>query len=120
MWNSSTYISECHKDCEIGKYLKDCECMKSLVDDPIVTCDEIVDTPESATVNPSNGINYWIIDFVLSAIAYLLLLMIIVVKYYMKNGLRIVKMSSTKEINIKNHAYYFFDNIIPKILILIT
>ena len=92
--------------------MEDCECMKSIVDDPIVPCDEIVDTPESGSVNPSNGINYWIIAFVLSAIAYLLLLMIIVVKYYMKNGLRIGKMSSIKEINIKNHAYYFFDNII--------
>ena len=51
----------CDKDCEIGEYLKDCECMDSLVDDIVVTCDEIEVTPGSATINPSNGINYWLL-----------------------------------------------------------
>ena len=70
--------------------------MKSLVDDLIVACDEIVNTPGSASINPSNGINYWVIVVVLLAIACLLLLMVIVVNYYMRSGLTIIKMSNVK------------------------
>ena len=43
--NPSTCACMCHKDCEIGKYFKDCKCMKCLVDNIVVTCDEVVDTP---------------------------------------------------------------------------
>ena len=35
--------------------------MDSLVDDIVVTCDEIEVTPGSAAINPSNGINYWLL-----------------------------------------------------------
>ena len=35
--------------------------MKSLVDDLVVTCEEIEGTLEIAVINPSNGINYWLI-----------------------------------------------------------
>ena len=44
------------------------ECMNSL-------CDEIEDTPESAAINPSNGINYFCTAVVLLPIACLLLLL---------------------------------------------
>ena len=63
--------------------------MKSLADDVVVTCDEIEDTPERASINLSDGINYWLISVVLLSITYLLLLMAIIVKYYMKLGLTI-------------------------------
>ena len=51
-------------------------------------------TPESAVINTShnsklNGIDYWLIDVALLAIAYLLLLMALVVKHYMKHELKI-------------------------------
>ena len=72
--NPSTCVCNCDKDCGICEYLKDCECMKNLVDDLVVTCDEIEDTPESAVINPSNGTNYWLITVALLVIACLLLL----------------------------------------------
>ena len=54
-WNPSTCAYECGKGCGIGKYLKYHKCMKLLVEDLAVTCDEIVNTPESAVINPTNG-----------------------------------------------------------------
>ena len=39
------------------KCLKDCTCWKSLVDNIVVTCGEIVGTSENAVISPSNGIN---------------------------------------------------------------
>ena len=59
---------------------------KSCVDYVVVTCDEIEDTPESAVINPSNGINYCLITVVLLATACLLLLLVVIVKYYTKHG----------------------------------
>ena len=58
VWNPRKCACECDKDCEIGEYLKDCECMKSLVDDAVVTCDEAKDIPRSVVILPSDGINY--------------------------------------------------------------
>lgn len=63
--------------------------MKILVGDLIVTCDEIKDTPESAPTNFRNRIIYWLIPAILLEIACLLLLVIIVVKYHIKRGLKI-------------------------------
>ena len=63
--------------------------MKNLADDLVVICDEIVDTPESAPINPSDGINYWFIVAVLLVMTYLLLLVIIAVKHNMKRRLTI-------------------------------
>lgn len=37
-------------------YLKDCEFMKSLVDDLVVMCDGIVDETQSSIINPISGI----------------------------------------------------------------
>ena len=59
VWNPSTFACDCDKDFKIGEYLKDG--LKSLADNLVVTCDEIADTPNSVVINPSNGINYWII-----------------------------------------------------------
>ena len=33
------------EDCVMGDYFKDCECVKSLIDGLIATCDDIEDTP---------------------------------------------------------------------------
>ena len=63
--------------------------MKSLANDLINTCDEIVDTPNNIAINLNNGINYWFFTVVLLAIVCLLLLLAIVVKHYMKGGLAI-------------------------------
>ena len=59
-WNPSTWTCECGEDCEIGECLKYRECMKSLIDDLVVAGDETVDTPETALISLSNGINYWV------------------------------------------------------------
>ena len=68
--------------------------MKILVGDLIVTCDEIKDTPESAPTNFRNRIIYWLIPAILLEIACLLLLVIIVVKYHRKHGLKIPRFLS--------------------------
>ena len=39
--------------------------MKCLVDDLFVTCDEIENTPKNAQINPSDGINYWFVAFLI-------------------------------------------------------
>ena len=63
-------------------YLRECECMKSLTDDIVVTCQDTTETPKSTRINHSDGINYCLI--VLLSIACLLFLVTIAVKYYMK------------------------------------
>ena len=63
--------------------MKDLEYMESFVDDAIVTCDEIQDTPRSVIIIPSDEINYWLNTVFLLAIACLLLL-VVIVKYYIK------------------------------------
>ena len=73
----------------MGEHLKYCMCIKSHVYDLIVAWDEIEGIAESALINPSNEINYWLIAVVLLTIACLLLLVAIFVKYYMKSILTI-------------------------------
>lgn len=48
----------CVTYCEIGK---DCECIRSLVNNVVATCGKIVERPKKAPTNPSDGINYWLI-----------------------------------------------------------
>ena len=63
--------------------------MKSLVEDLVVTCGEIEYTPVSPVINSCDRTNYWVIDIVKLAITFLLLLLVIVVKYYIKIELTI-------------------------------
>ena len=42
VWNPSICACECDKDCDIDEYLKDCAFIKSLDDNLLITCDEIV------------------------------------------------------------------------------
>ena len=74
---------------EYSDFLKDCKCRESLIDDALFTCDDIVDTPETISINPGDKTNYWILDILLVAIACLILVVVIVVKYYMNAGLAI-------------------------------
>ena len=62
-----------------------------MADNLVVTwdCDETEHIPESASINSSNGTDYLLISVILLAIACLLLLVIMVVKYYMERGLAI-------------------------------
>lgn len=80
--NRGTCPREFHKDCNISKYLKDYECMKSIAVDLVVTCEEIVDTIESTTTNLVNKMFYWLIAVVLFVNAYLLFLGVMVVEQY--------------------------------------
>ena len=61
--------------------------MKRLADNLVVACDKTEDTPESAVISPSNGINSCLIHVVLLSMACLLLMLSVVVKYFMKRGL---------------------------------
>ena len=63
-------------------YLRECECMKRLTDDIVVTCQDTTETPKSTRINHSDAMNYCLI--VLLSIACLLFLVTIAVKYYMK------------------------------------
>ena len=65
---------------------------KNLIDNLVVTCDEIEDTSKSVVINPSNGRHYWLIAVALLAITYLLLLVAIVVKFCMKCDVRIPRL----------------------------
>ena len=46
--------------------MTDCWCRKSLVDDVVTTCEEILDTQKIAKIIlfPSNGLMYWLIAVV--------------------------------------------------------
>ena len=74
----------------MGEYFKDSACMKSLADDLVVTCDEILDTPDTTSINSNDKTNYWLIATVLLAVTWLLLLAVIVVKYHVKDELTIL------------------------------
>ena len=56
-------------DCDINKYLKECECMRTLVDNLVITCDQTEDSLKSAVINPSYRINYPLIIIVLAIIS---------------------------------------------------
>ena len=56
-WNPGTCACRCNKDCDIAKYLKDYECMKSLVDDLVGKCDAIQDTAKNVVINPIDGLH---------------------------------------------------------------
>ena len=65
--------------------------MKSIADDLVVTCDEIVDTPESVPSNLSDGIGYWLIAVVLVSIACSLMFVATVVyKRWINNSIIII------------------------------
>ena len=89
--------------------------MKNLVNDLVTACYKIQDTTETTSINPNKKENYWLIAVAISAIACLLLSVVIIVKYYMKLGLKIPCLFSyqyrdnwIKRNQYKNSAYYFF------------
>ena len=41
----------CYKNYRIDEYLKNCTCMESLIDDSVITCDEIIDTADTVSIN---------------------------------------------------------------------
>ena len=63
--------------------------VKSLIGHLVIACDEIVDMPETASINLNNKTNCWIFAAVLLTIEPLLWLMVIVATYYLKSGLLI-------------------------------
>ena len=79
------YVLKCNKDCEISGYLKDCT-KKSLVEKLVVICDEIIDTPEAASINSNdkNKLLAYCYCSIANTIVFLLLLVVIVVKYCLK------------------------------------
>ena len=59
--------------------LKYCDCRKSIAD--YLRCDGIEDTPESAVINLSEGINYLLINVAPFALVLLLFLVVMAFKY---------------------------------------
>ena len=69
---------QCDKDCEIN------------LDKLVVTCNVVINTPETASINCNNSKrSYWLITVVLLAIVCLILLTVISVQYYIKSRLTI-------------------------------
>ena len=85
---------KCDKDYYIGEYLEDLICMKSLAYDPVVSCDEIMDTTETASIDSNHNPIYWVIAVVHLAITCLLLLLVITVKHHTKRGLAVPSLIS--------------------------
>ena len=56
-WNPIMCACQYDKDCDAGKYLKDCICTSS-AENQVVTCDETVDMPETSSINPNEKRNY--------------------------------------------------------------
>ena len=54
--------------------------MKSFIDDLVVRCDELSDTPSCVVINPSIRVSYWFIAVVLLSVVYLLLLVVLIVQ----------------------------------------
>ena len=48
------YVIVSVTDCDMGEYLKDCACIKSLADDLVVTCNETVNTPDTTLINSND------------------------------------------------------------------
>ena len=84
-----------------------------------VTCDETVYALETATINPTDKRNYWLIAIVLLAIVPLILLVVIAVGYYLQRGLTmliivlvynvgvwLIKTSDSHEYRICHHWYF--------------
>ena len=81
--------------------------MKVLVEDLVVTFDEIKVIPGSALISPGKEINYWFVAVNLLAVTYLLSLITMVVKYCMKHKLKIhfhYFISIIETIYSKNHV----------------
>ena len=61
-WNPITRVQDYDKDCDSGEFLKDCKCMKSFVDYPVVRCTEIENTRKNALIKPNDKTNYLFIS----------------------------------------------------------
>ena len=88
--NKTVIMISVDVDCSNGEYTKDCTGTKSFVDDLVVTYDEIVDMQETTSINPDNQTNYRFIAVGLLGIECLILLVVIVVKYYENSELTIM------------------------------
>ena len=64
VWIPSTCPCQCVKHCDINKYLKHWSCVKTIIDDLVITRDEIIDEPRTALINShdkkaKHKINYY-------------------------------------------------------------
>ena len=62
--------------------------MKGLIDDIVITCDDIADMRETALIYSNDKTNCWLLCIVHSAVTCSLLLVVILVIYYMKRKSR--------------------------------
>ena len=93
VWNPSTCI------CENGKYLA------STMDDSVITCDEVIESySEEMKAIPTNFNKK---NITCKAQSFYVLLTFLLVTIVLQYKLKM----SVKDIIIKNHMYYFFDDI---------
>ena len=77
------------KIARLNEYLKNCNCAKSLIDDSVIPCDEIVDTLETVSINSNDNkathkmYYYILLTFLLVAI--LLLIIVTICCYCIKH-----------------------------------
>ena len=50
-WNSSTCACVYDKHCDIDEYLKHYICVRSNIDDLVITCDKIMNTTETVSIS---------------------------------------------------------------------
>ena len=116
IWNLSTC------SCKNGKYLA------SIMDDSAITCDEVIESynKETKTIptnfNEKKAIWKTQIFFILLAFLFITIAFLTAVSIYCYllciNNINEKMSNEFKDISIKNHTYYFFDDIINiKILI---
>ena len=127
IWNPSNFACECHRLCDIGQYLdyQNCVCRKSLVDKLVEQCINVIDGDatynETLSINPNDCpsrtlyVVLFIVFLSISVISYSLFIFIghTKINYQtllgMFNLLGMYKMV-TKQINLKNRSYYFWND----------
>ena len=110
MWNPSTCSCECDRYCETGQYLdyKNCICRKTIIDDLIEQCTNIVDMDiKSNTLSKKSDESSSNIFFILFIVFLVLFILFLVgfIYYWCKNNKAITKKmydviySNTKTLN---------------------
>ena len=135
IWNPSNCECECDKSCDIGEYLdySNCKCRKKLIDPLIEECTENIDEVKIDNENENENkhkYNFFIVYIVVIFIKfcnkywnwYLSCLFSLVFKkrwfscyvwYNFSNSISLnLQMGETKELNIKNQTYYFYNDLI--------
>ena len=136
IWNPSNCECECDKSCDIGEYLdyKNCKCRKRIIDKLVEECSENIDGNEmlyneTLDVIPLNvykkvctSCMIYILLFVVFLITSICICCVFIYFYWYLNkdnintnfsvGYLNILMAITKQMDIKNRTYYFYNDLI--------